>query len=203
MRAGLIVALWAVAAVLIMSIVALPISLQAHLVAGLTVVACMIILKFMRAQGIWRLIALAFGTAIVLRYVYWRTTSTLPPINRAGELHPGLPALSGRNVQRHDAVLSLFVVASAAAVAQGSARSTRRTLPTVDVFVPTYNEDAELLATTLAAAKAMDYPADKMTVWLLDDGGTDEKCNSSNTAAAAAGARTPRRAAGAVRRHST
>ena len=30
----------------------------------------------------------------------------------------------------------------------------------------------------------MTYPADKMTVWLLDDGGTDEKCNSSNTAAA-------------------
>ena len=44
--------------------------------------------------------------------------------------------------------------------------------PTVDVFVPTYNEDAELLANTLAAAKAMDYPADKLTVWLLDDGGT-------------------------------
>ena len=64
MRAGLIVALWAVAAVLIMSIVALPISLQAHLVAGLTVVACMIIIKFMRAQGIWRLIALALGTAV-------------------------------------------------------------------------------------------------------------------------------------------
>ena len=65
MRAGLIVALWAVAAVLIMSIVALPISLQAHLVAGLTVVACMIIIKFMRAQGIWRLIALALQQDIV------------------------------------------------------------------------------------------------------------------------------------------
>ncbi|HMN88094.1 MAG TPA: UDP-forming cellulose synthase catalytic subunit, partial [Bauldia sp.] len=51
-------------------------------------------------------------------------------------------------------------------------------LPLIDVFVPSFNEDARLLATTLAAAKAMDYPADRMTVWLLDDGGTDQKCNS-------------------------
>ena len=30
--------------------------------------------------------------------------------------------------------------------------------PTVDIFVPTYNEDTVLLATTLAAAKGIDYP---------------------------------------------
>ncbi|WP_407798230.1 hypothetical protein, partial [Staphylococcus aureus] len=47
--------------------------------------------------------------------------------------------------------------------------------PTVDVFVPSYNEDAELLANTLAAAKNMDYPADRFTVWLLDDGGSVQK----------------------------
>ena len=50
--------------------------------------------------------------------------------------------------------------------------------PRVDIFVPTYNEDTVLLATTLAAAKGIDYPPDKMTIWLLDDGGTDQKCRS-------------------------
>ena len=44
--------------------------------------------------------------------------------------------------------------------------------------MPTYNEDTVLLATTLAAAKGIDYPPDKMTIWLLDDGGTDQKCHS-------------------------
>jgi cellulose synthase (UDP-forming) len=48
-------------------------------------------------------------------------------------------------------------------------------LPTVDVFIPTYNEDPELLAATLAAAKSMIYPRDKLSVWLLDDGGTEAK----------------------------
>src|SRR6478736_2640888 len=110
MRAGLIVALWAVAAVLIMSIVALPISLQAHLVAGLTVVACMIIIKFMRAQGIWRLIALALGTAIVLRYVFWRTTSTLPPLSEIGNFIPAILLYCAEMYCVLMLFLSLFVV---------------------------------------------------------------------------------------------
>jgi len=179
MRAGLIVAFWAVAAILIVSLVALPISLQAHLVAGLTVVACMIILKFFRARGVWRLIALALGTAIVLRYVFWRTTSTIPPITEVANFIPGFLLYLAEMYSVMMLFLSLFVVSSPL----GSRKAPQvdpHNLPTVDVFVPSYNESAELLATTLAAAKAMTYPADKLTVWLLDDGGTDEKCNSLN-----------------------
>ncbi|EIM27125.1 UDP-forming cellulose synthase catalytic subunit [Microvirga lotononidis] len=183
MRAGLIVAFWAVAAVLIISIVALPISIQAHLVAGLTVVACMIILKFFRAQGIWRLIALALGTAIVLRYVFWRTTSTIPPITEIASFIPGFLLYLAEMYSVMMLFLSLFVVSSPLK-SRKAPQIDPENLPTVDVFVPTYNEGSDLLATTLAAAKAMTYPADKFTVWLLDDGGTDEKCNSSNAKAA-------------------
>ena len=57
-------------------------------------------------------------------------------------------------------------------------------MPTVDVFVPSYNEDRDLLARTLAAAKGINYPPDKLTVFLLDDGGTEQKRNSSRLAAA-------------------
>ncbi|QRM29277.1 UDP-forming cellulose synthase catalytic subunit [Microvirga sp. VF16] len=183
MRAGLIVAFWAVAAVLIISIVALPISLQAHLVAGLTVVACMIIIKFFRAQGIWRLIALALGTAIVLRYVFWRTTSTIPPITEVASFIPGFLLYLAEMYSVMMLFLSLFVVSSPLK-SRKAPQIDPQNLPTVDVFVPSYNESADLLATTLAAAKAMTYPAEKITVWLLDDGGTDEKCNSSNANAA-------------------
>ncbi len=40
--------------------------------------------------GVWRLIALGLGTAIVLRYVYWRATSTLPPVNQIEDFIPGV-----------------------------------------------------------------------------------------------------------------
>ena len=45
-------------------------------------------------------------------------------------------------------------------------------LPTVDVLIPTYNEEEEILEVTLLAATQLDYPSDRLTVWLLDDGGT-------------------------------
>lgn len=183
MRKGLIFAFWAVAATLIILLVVLPISLQTHLIAGLVVVACMVLLKFFNAQGIWRLVALALGTAIVLRYVFWRTTSTLPPI---GELENFIPAILLYLAEMYSVMmlfLSLFVVSRPLA-SHKVPHVEPAHLPTVDVFVPSYNEGSDLLATTLAAAKAMIYPQDKLTVWLLDDGGTDEKCESTNTIAA-------------------
>ena len=45
---------------------------------------------------------------------------------------------------------------------------------TVDVFVPTYNEDPDLLRTTLQACVRMDYPHH---TFLCDDGGTEARCN--------------------------
>ena len=97
---------------LIVLLVALPISLQAHLVAGLVVVACMIVLKFFRAQGIWRIIALALGTAIVLRYVFWRTTSTIPPINEVANFIPAILLYIAEMYSVMMLFLSLFVVSS-------------------------------------------------------------------------------------------
>ncbi|MEO3470557.1 UDP-forming cellulose synthase catalytic subunit [Roseomonas sp. CAU 1739] len=44
------------------------------------------------------------------------------------------------------------------------------TWPTVDVFIPTYNEDLEIVRATVLAALAMDWPPEKMRVWILDDG---------------------------------
>jgi cellulose synthase (UDP-forming) len=183
MQKGLIVAFWALAAALIIVLVALPISLQTHLIAGLVVVASMIVLKFFRAQGIWRLIALALGTAIVLRYVFWRTTSTLPPITEIANYIPAFLLYMAEMYSVMMLFLSLFVVSSPLR-SRKPPPIDHDNLPTVDVFVPSYNEDSKLLATTLAAAKAMAYPADKMIVWLLDDGGTDQKCESPDAVAA-------------------
>jgi cellulose synthase (UDP-forming) len=42
--------------------------------------------------------------------------------------------------------------------------------PTVDVFIPSYNEALELVWPTVLAALNMDWPRDKLKVWILDDG---------------------------------
>ncbi|NEO32423.1 MAG: UDP-forming cellulose synthase catalytic subunit [Symploca sp. SIO3C6] len=41
---------------------------------------------------------------------------------------------------------------------------------TVDVYIPTYNEDVEIVRKTILAALALDYPEDKKRVYVLDDG---------------------------------
>ncbi len=40
----------------------------------------------------------------------------------------------------------------------------------VDVYIPTYNEDVEIVRKTVLGALALDYPADKKRVYVLDDG---------------------------------
>ncbi|MGQ3280105.1 MAG: UDP-forming cellulose synthase catalytic subunit, partial [Shinella sp.] len=170
--------LWALVSALVILVITLPINLQTQLIASIAVVTFMAVIKVLRAEGIWRLIALAFGTAVVLRYVYWRTTSTLPPLNQLENFIPGFLLYLAEMYSVMMLALSLFVVAMPLPPRKSRAAG-GGPLPSVDVFVPSYNEDTALLANTLAAAKALDYPADKLTVWLLDDGGTEQKRNAA------------------------
>ena len=183
MQTALYLIFWAIMAVIVSALITLPISLQAHLIAGAIVVGTMALLKFLRPTGVWRLIALSLGTAIVLRYIYWRTTSTLPPVNQLENFIPATILYLAELYNIGMLFLSLFVVATPL-TRDKAPPIDRDNAPSVDVFVPTYNEDADLLATTLSAALAMDYPAGKMRIYLLDDGGTDEKCNADNYLAA-------------------
>ena len=175
---------WALAAGLMLVVITLPISLQVHLITAVIFLAAMMIIKTLRLGGFWRLLLLALGTAIVLRYAYWRTTSTLPPIEQWADFIPGLLVYLAEMYCIMMLFLSLFVVSAPIPSRPSRSLKPGAYVPSVDVFVPTYNEDYELLAGTLAAAKALDYPADRLNVCLLDDGSTLQKRNDPNPDAA-------------------
>ncbi len=42
--------------------------------------------------------------------------------------------------------------------------------PTVDVYIPTYNEPMDVVRDTVLAAQCLEYPKDKLKIYLLDDG---------------------------------
>ena len=48
------------------------------------------------------------------------------------------------------------------------------TWPTVDVYIPTYNEPLDVVRDTVLAAQCIDYPRDKMKIYILDDGSRSE-----------------------------
>ena len=182
----LIVIAWLLVSIIMFVVITLPVSLQVHLVTSVILIAAMMVIKLLKLEGNWRLLLLAFGTAIVLRYAYWRTTSTLPPIEQWGDFIPGMLLYLAEMYCILMLFLSLFVVSSPLPPRKSTQLRPDEPVPHVDVFVPSYNEEYALLAGTLAAAKGMDYPADRLTVWLLDDGGTLAKRNADDPEAAAA-----------------
>ncbi|AWN34410.1 UDP-forming cellulose synthase catalytic subunit [Methylobacterium radiodurans] len=162
-----------------------PVGTQNQLAMSLAAMAAMIALWIFLDGPRSRFVFLALGSLVVLRYILWRVTDTLPSPGDPVSFGFGLLLLVGELYCVFILFVSLIINAEplrrrpppAAAAAD---------LPSVDVFVPSYNEDAAILAMTLAAARQMNYPPDKLTVWLLDDGGTDQKCADPTPEKAAA-----------------
>ena len=55
-------------------------------------------------------------------------------------------------------------------------------LPTVDIFIPTYNEPEDIVRVTTIACTQIDYPKEKLCIYILDDGSTVARRNNSKTA---------------------
>lgn len=133
-----------------------------------------------------RLIFIVIGVLISLRYLFWRGSYTLYAADWISlisvytlfiaelysfAIHALGTFVNVRPLDRPD----LSMRAEPADVPR----------PSVDVMVPSYNEEPELLEITLRAARQMRYEG-KVTVCLLDDGGTDQKVNDPDPAKAAA-----------------
>lgn len=163
-----------------------PVSVETQLALSTSAIFGMILLwKFGRGP-IVRQMFLATGSFIVMRYMYWRITSTMPPLSDPLGFFFGGILLCAEIYCVCVLVISLLINVDPLKRARLEREEDDDKLPTVDVFIPSYNEDEYILATTIAAAKSMDYPPEKLKVWLLDDGGSDQKCNDKDPEKAAA-----------------
>lgn len=119
-----------------------------------------------------------YGPAIILmgvsvlassRYIWWRLTQTTQfDSNIEGFLGVGLLAAECYTW----IVLVLGYVQNARPLRRKPIPlpENRGRWPTVDVFIPTYNEPLKIVKPTVLAALNLDWPADKLRVYLLDDG---------------------------------
>ena len=155
------------------------------MLCSLAVLALMGAIRMSRLKGMFRTLFLGLGTFLMLRYLFWRFTSTIPSLDAPGDFIAGMILLSAECYCALMMFLSLFTVADPVDRQKAPAVQPDQA-PSVDVFVPSYNESTAILATTLAAAKRMIYPEDKLNVFLLDDGGTDQKIFSDDPEKSAA-----------------
>ncbi|OFC61355.1 hypothetical protein BAE30_05180 [Acidithiobacillus caldus] len=141
----------------------------------------------------WLRLFLVFTSlALALRYFYWRATETLPFGYGLASSLAGLLLFAVEIYGFVTFVFGHFINAQPLQRTPLPCDLADPALPTVDVFVPTYNEDPSVLRPTILAATQMLYPKDRFTVWILDDGGTEQKCKDKDPVKAAAAHRRAR-----------
>lgn len=176
--------LWLGSGLLMLALLMQPVSVGAQGVLSLAVVAAMGLVMLAGRKDWARHAFVALGSVVILRYLAWRLTSTLPSLSDPVGLGLGIIVLAAELFCA--LVLAISLVINADPLRRPALpRDEDASLPSVDIFIPSYNEDEDILAMTVSAALNMDYPADKLTVWLLDDGGSDQKCQDKDPAKAA------------------
>ncbi|EAU40463.1 cellulose synthase [Fulvimarina pelagi HTCC2506] len=179
MRVLFYAAFWFISAAAFLIMVQQPISVDAQWLIALTALGIAGLIYILKLDGAWRYVFMAAVSIVVLRYAYWRTTETLPPADELASFITAICLYGAEMYCLFMLAISLFVV-SDPLERRRAPQFDDESLPTVDVFVPSFNEASDILSLTLSAAKAMDYPHEKLKVYLLDDGGTDEKRLSSD-----------------------
>ncbi|WP_232365089.1 hypothetical protein [Salinimonas marina] len=127
----------------------------------------------------FRVLAVLLGLALTVRYILWRGMYTLNAadwLSLAAAWLLFLAELYAALTHVISCVVNIFPLSRPE---RSLKNYSEPQLPTVDVFIPTYNEDPEILQVTLRAALQMHYPAHKLHVHLLDDGGPNK--SASNT----------------------
>lgn len=132
--------------------------------------------------GLWRITFLVLAGFLSLRYLFWRTFTTLgfdDPLSFIAALTLYSAECYGISMWFLNAFTNARLIV----------RPTPPQImdwPSVDVYVPTYNEPEEIVKLTLTAAKAIDYPRHLLNVYLLDDGATWIRRHASDFATARA-----------------
>lgn len=184
----LLLPLWVMALLPILLLASVPVSNTAQGMFGVAAVLLVILLKPFAASMPVRVVLMALASVIVLRYWIWRLTATLPDPTLSASFIFATVLLLVETYSIFVFFLNAFITADPVDRALPP-QVALQDLPTVDVLVPSYNEPIEMLSVTLSAAKNMIYPSKLRRVVLCDDGGTDQRCSSSDPQLAAAAQR--------------
>ncbi|MCI1013779.1 UDP-forming cellulose synthase catalytic subunit [Herbaspirillum sp. C7C2] len=126
------------------------------------------------------LVLITLSLIVSMRYMYWRITSTLA-------FEDWLDIIFGYGLLAAE-IYSLIVLTLGYLQTAWPLRRKPQMLtmppsewPTVDVFIPSYNESLDIVSLTIFAAQAIDWPQEKLRVHVLDDGRREdfrEFCNN-------------------------
>ena len=169
---GLRIACAVLAVLLMVPVLIAPLDLENQVMFAVLGMAAVLVLRKV-ASRLAILAMITFSLIASCRYMYWRLTSTLG-------FETWLDAGFGYGLlmaELYAFVVLLFGYVQTAWPLQRKPvplPADRSLWPTVDVFIPTYNESLDIVRFTALSALAMDWPRDKFRVYVLDDGRREE-----------------------------
>ena len=171
------------------AVLAAPMDAFAQLVVAFTILAVIHFASnestfFHQYRLYFRVLAVLLGLALTVRYILWRGFFTLNAVewwSLAAAWVLYLAEVYASITHIISCIVNIYPLSRPERDLTGY---TCAELPSVDVFVPTYNEDADILEVTLRAALQLHYPEHKLHIHLLDDGGTRQKQHQANALAA-------------------
>ncbi|MGW8272482.1 MAG: glycosyltransferase [Thermodesulfovibrionales bacterium] len=116
-----------------------------------------------------RVLLLLLSMAVQVRYLLWRGLFTLDTFTALGFA----VTICLYFAECYGLLQNLFFSYQAAHPLQRVPRKPKE-FPLVDIFVPIVNEPLDILKRTLIGCLAQDYPRDRFTVYVLDDGARDD-----------------------------
>ncbi|MDO8805256.1 MAG: UDP-forming cellulose synthase catalytic subunit [Elusimicrobiota bacterium] len=131
-----------------------------------------------------RILFVVLCSFLTIRYVFWRTTETLVytgPADFMAMMALYLAEMYAITVHALGIFTNIWPLESKIMPLPAD----RSLYPSVDVFIPTYNEPPDIVKVTAMSALNIDYPKEKLKIFILDDGASAAKRNDPKTSAAA------------------
>ncbi|MFI4888956.1 MAG: UDP-forming cellulose synthase catalytic subunit [Steroidobacterales bacterium] len=172
----------AVMSLLLVIIATTPLELRQQIAAGLLMLFASLLIRRIPRPAVAPVL-MALSLIASSRYIWWRLTRTLD-LNPGVEFSLGLGLLAAEVYTWTILVLGYLQNSRPLNREPVPLPDDRGAWPTVDVLIPTYNEPLAVVTPTILAALALDWPAGRLRVYVLDDGNREEFREFANRAGA-------------------
>ncbi|WP_333870992.1 UDP-forming cellulose synthase catalytic subunit [Kosakonia cowanii] len=150
-----------------------PMDSQKQYIFGLISIGALFIAGTISKKRSVSLVMVAMSVLLSTRYMYFRLTQTL-------HFNSEIETLLGMGLFLAEVYVWVMLLLSYLQTAWPLKRDIvplpddTSLWPMVDVYIPSYNEPLEVVRDTVLAAQCLDYPRDKLKIYLLDDGKRSE-----------------------------
>jgi cellulose synthase (UDP-forming) len=153
-------------------VVITPLDLVSQALFAVLTILAMLVIRGQPSRGV-TLILITLSIAVSTRYIWWRLTETL-------QFPSEIEAFLGIGLILAELyawlVLMLGYIQTAWPLHRPPVALPEDVAewPTVDLLIPTYNEPLSVVQNTVLGALSVDYPLDKLKIYILDDGRREE-----------------------------